>query len=180
MAGGTDLAVSYKMAIDWLFKNNPDDDYEAIDKQNKQYPPSGSDSYSQDLSATLTNGDQMWRDRRFVTSSTTTDDLDLAGGLTNVFGETITLATIRLILIHNRSITAGDDLDIGGAAANPLTSIHDGSGTAKFTVRASGICVLSAPLDGYAVTGGSADTLRVTHAGASEAITYDIVIVGVE
>lgn len=185
MAGGTSLNGLIKLALNWDFKNFPASNFdETKSSQSLQFPPSNDSSYSQAFSSTATSpvasSNQLWADRRFVTTSTGTDDLDLAGSLTNFFGETITFATIRVLVIFNRAIVAGDDIDIGGAAANPITSILDGSGTAKMTVRASGLLVLTAPMDGYAVAGGSADTLRVTHAGSSEAITYDIVVIGTE
>ena len=183
MAGGTDILIAVRLALDWTFENYPNGESfgGAKEQLQKTFPPDAeTDDYPQTL--TLAGGDanQMWRDRRFVTTGSTTDDLDLSGSLTNVFGETVSFSTIRALIIHNRATVVGDDLDVGGAAANPLTSIHDGSGTAKYTIRASGIDFKWAPLDGYAVSGGSADTLRITHAGSTEAIYYDIVIIGTE
>lgn len=126
------------------------------------------------------NVNQMWHDRRTVTLATGSDDLDLAGSLTNAFGNTVTFATVREIVVYNRSTTAGEDLYVGAATSNALSSLFEGSTTAKITVRASGIFVISAPLDGYTVTAGSADVLRVNHSGSVGDITYDIIIKGTE
>lgn len=121
----------------------------------------------------------MYRARRTVTLATTTDDIDLAGVLTDVFGDTINFAHIKEIVILNRATVSGEDLLIGGAAANPWNQPFNGSGTAKDDCWASGIWVRSAPLSGIPVTAGSSDTLRVTHNGSADDIDYDIVIKGV-
>ena len=176
MAGGTSLTGAIKLISSWTFKN-------AINTLASK-PVQEQTATSYETKFTYGTGEnqvnQHWRDSRTVTTSTSTDDLDLAGSLTNIFGETVTFATIRELVIVNLSTVAGDDLDIGGAAANAITTIQDGSGTAKLTLRAGGYLVLSAPLDGYAISGGSADTLRITHAGSSEAINFDIIIKGSE
>lgn len=181
MAGGTSLNALLKVVLNWDFQNYPAGGFDQTkSSQNLQFPPASSDTYSQSLSSTAGTGNQLWADRRTVTTSTTTDDLDLAGSLTNFFGKTISLATLRGLVVFNRATVAGDDITVGGAAANALAAIFDASPSAELTVRASGMIVLSAPLDGYSVTGGSQDTLRITHAGSSEAITYDIVAIGTE
>ncbi len=185
MAGGTSLSGLIKLAINWNFQNSPAGSFDVTkSSQNLQFPPASDSNYSQSFSSTATaptaSANQFWADRRTVTTSTTTDDLDLAGSLTNFFGETITLATLRALVIFNRATVAGDDLDIGGAAVNAMAQIFDASPSAKLTLRASGLLVVTAPLDGYSLTGGSDDTLRVTHAGSSEAIDYDIVVIGTE
>ncbi len=123
---------------------------------------------------------KIFRDRRTVTLATTTDDIDLAGGLIDIFGDTITFTHIKEIVILNRATVSGEDLLIGGAAANAWNQPFNGSATAKDDCWASGIWVRSAPLSGIAVTAGSSDTLRVTHNGSADDIEYDIVIKGVE
>ncbi len=122
----------------------------------------------------------MYRARRTVTPSTTTDDIDLAGVLTDVFGNTISFTHIKEIVILNRATVSGRDLLIGAAAANAWSQPFNGSATAQDDLWASGIWVRSAPLSGIPVTAGSSDTLRVTHNGGSDDIVYDIIIKGVE
>lgn len=120
-----------------------------------------------------------YHDRRTVTLSTLTDDIDLAGVLADVFGDTITFIHIKEIVILNRATVSGEDLLIGGAAANAWNQPFNGSATAKDDCWASGIWVRSAPLSGIPVTAGSSDTLRVAHNGSVDDIDYDIVIKGV-
>ena len=117
--------------------------------------------------------------RRTVTLATTTDDIDLAGVLLDVFGDTITFVHIKEIVILNRATVSGEDLLIGGAAANAWSQPFNGSATAKDDCWAGGIWVRTAPLSGILVTAGSSDTLRVTHNGSADDIDYDIVIKGV-
>lgn len=121
----------------------------------------------------------IYRARRTVTLSTTTDDIDLAGVLTDIFGNTISFTHIKEIVILNRATVSGEDLLIGGAAANAWSQPFNGSTTAQDDCWAGGIWVRSAPLSGIAVTGGSSDTLRITHNGSADDIDYDIVIKGV-
>ena len=121
----------------------------------------------------------MYRARRCITLSTLTDDIDLAGVLVDIFGNTITFTHIKEILILNTATISGEDLLIGGAASNAWSQPFNGSATAKDDLWAGGIWVRSAPLSGIPITAGSADTLRVTHNGSVGDIDYDIVIKGV-
>jgi len=123
---------------------------------------------------------KIYRERRCVTLSTTTDDIDLAGVLIDIYGDTISFTHIKEIVILNTAIVSGEDLLIGGAAANAWSQPFNGSATAKDDLWASGIWVRSAPLSGIPVTAGSSDTLRITHNGSADDIDYDIVIKGVE
>ncbi len=131
---------------------------------------------------------QNWHDTRTVATGAN-DDLDLAGVLTNAFGATITLTKIKKITIINNGAviaavntpTAGEDLLLGGAAANPVTSLFDGSSTAVLPLKSGGALVITAPLDGYTVTPGSADVLRIANDGLGvNDISYTIHIEGVE
>ncbi len=117
--------------------------------------------------------------RRTVTLATTTDDIDLAGVLEDVFGDAITFLHVKEIIILNLAAVSGEDLLIGGAAANAWNQPFNGSATAQDDCWAGGIWVRSAPLSGIIVTAGSSDTLRVTHNGSVDDIDYDIVIKGV-
>lgn len=113
---------------------------------------------------------QWFSDQRTVTASL--ENLDLYGGLTNAFGETINLVTIKQILIYNRSTTSGEILTISGSA---LTNLLGGtSPTVK--IGPSGVWTQSSPIDGYAITNSSGDVLTV-NPGANT-ITYDLFILG--
>lgn len=126
--------------------------------------------------------DLLWHDQRTVTLATVTDDIDLAGALTDPFGQTVTFVKIRALLIYNRETTTGENLLIGGAGAanNAWATLFNGDQDAKITLAPTGVLLLTAPVDGYSVTAGSQDILRVVHDGTTTGgdIVYDIVVAG--
>lgn len=109
------------------------------------------------------------------------DNLDLAGSLVDVFGNTLTLTSIRQLLIVNNATTSGEDLVIGGpegpSAGALLTDLFDGDNEARIKVKSGGVLCLVAPISGYAITGGSADIIRVYNIGTVP-ISYDVIIKG--
>lgn len=138
--------------------------------------------------------EKLWYARRTVTLATPTDDLDLSGVLEDPFGQSVVFTKIKVIYIENKGVgdgedpetftaTSGEDLLVGGAGAvgNAIATILDGNQDAQIRLRAGGILLLGAPLDGYTVVGGSEDVLRIEHDGSAASgddITYDIVIKG--
>jgi len=127
----------------------------------------------------LTNGtgavdtaDMVWSDTR--TLATTSENLDLAGSLTNAFGATMTFARIKSILIHNKSTTVGQTITVGGAASNPFLLFADS--TDKYVIGPNGIFLIWEPsAAAKVVTAATGDILKIE---SSASITYDIVIVG--
>ncbi len=116
----------------------------------------------------------IWTDQR--TLAATTETLDLAGGLTDRFGGTITFTKIKYILVHNRNTTAGHTLKIGGNASNAFLLFTDA--TDKYTLGPGGtFCVIEPSAAGLAVTAATGDILKFD-AGANT-IVYDIMIAGV-
>jgi hypothetical protein len=133
----------------------------------------------------------VWRDTRLITPSTATDDLDLAGGLTDAFGNTLTFSRVKLVKIENLgtkngerdyTVVTGEKLLVGGAGAggNAWAAWANGDQDAKVTVDGGGVFLIYAPqAPGYAVTAGTGDVLRVALSGSgSNSIYYDIVIFG--
>ena len=129
------------------------------------------------------SANQYWHDRRSIADAAN-DDLDFSGGVTNRFGETVTLTKIKAIAIANRDTIT--DLVVGGAAA-PITSIFNGNDhriqipAAQSADNPSLWAMVCTGADGWAVTAGTADTLRITHGGVgSQAASYDIYVLGEE
>ena len=120
---------------------------------------------------------KLFSDTRTLTASAT-ESLDLAGGLTDVFGATLTLTKVKALLIK---AAAGNtnDVVVGGAASNQWAApFGDVSDTVK--VKPGGTLLLIAPdATGYAVTAGTGDILKVANSAGSTSVSYDIVIVGV-
>jgi hypothetical protein len=118
---------------------------------------------------------QRFDDTRSVNASST-DSLDLAGGLTNAFGTTLTFTSIKYIRISAAS-TNGDNLEVGGNA-NAFGTIF-GDDTDKIIIPPGGHFVLSNPAaTGFVVTASTGDVLDIANADSGAAASYDIVIIG--
>ena len=138
-------------------------------------------NYIKNLQFTNGNGANQaniaFSDNRSISASST-DSLDLAGGLSDVFGNAITFTEIRGIIVYSDPDN-GDTLDIGGAASNGFNSWVGASGDAVI-LRPGGLFVLMATdADGYAVTADTGDLLDITNNDSGGAATYDIIIMGV-
>jgi hypothetical protein len=124
----------------------------------------------------------LFHDERSVSATTSNDDLDLAGVLKDAFGDTITFAKVKAVVIYNLSTTSGNNLVVGNATANAFSTPF---GAATHTIKVPpavdattpGMFVLTNPQDGFVVTAGTADILRIAFSG-SGSISYDIIIFG--
>ena len=120
--------------------------------------------------------DILFADTRTIVSGGT-DDIDLAGALSNAFGATIAMAKIVSVLIiskaantTNLTIGVGTNPVVGwlGGTTPTLGPIRPGGVFLRAETAAAGVCT---------VTAGTADILRVANASGAAA-TYDIVILG--
>jgi hypothetical protein len=124
------------------------------------------------------NADRMFTDQRTLTASST-EDLDLAGVLTDAFGATLTFARIKLIHIEALA-TNVNNVVVGGAATNQFIN-WVGAATHQVVVRPGGSLTLttgSADATGYAVTATTGDLLRIGNSGAGSSVGYNIVLIG--
>jgi hypothetical protein len=120
--------------------------------------------------------DRMWSDRRTIAASGT-DDLDLAGVLTDAFGAVVTFARVRGLLVK-AAATNTNNVVVGGAASNQFATWAGGVAH-TVNVRPGGMLLLGATdATSYAVTAGTGDLLRIANSGAGTSVTYDIVIIG--
>lgn len=108
-------------------------------------------------------------------ASAANDDLDLAGGLTDPFGVTLTFATIKAIVVRADPANT-TELQVRPGASNGFVGPFGAAGQ-HVHVRAGGALVFAAPQTGWTVTAGTGDILRVTNAAGASAI-YSIEIVG--
>lgn len=135
---------------------------------------------SDSITYTWTNGDAADKAQQLVSDERTTDgtgeSLDLAGGLTNGFGQTVTFTKVKLLSIEASS-TNTQTVDVGGAAGTQFVNwVANSSDIVK--VRPGGVLILVAPdATGYAVGAGTADLLKIK-AGATASVTYKIVVIG--
>lgn len=103
-------------------------------------------------------------------------DLDLSGGVQDVFGGTVTFSTVKVLMIQVPD-TADGPLEVGGAASNAFISPF-GSATDVVLVEPGGALLLVAPGDGYTVTDATGDLLRITN-GGTVGVTPTVTLVGV-
>ena len=122
--------------------------------------------------------DQIFSDTRTLTTGAN-EDLDLAGGLTNALGDTLTFTAIKGIII-SADLANGDNIEVGGAASNGFIN-WVGDATDQVLIEAGGSFSLITPsAAGYAITAGTGDLLRITNADGAAAATYTIILLGIE
>lgn len=133
------------------------------------------------LLSTLSNGtgsaqaSAQWSDTRTITASSS-ENLDLAGSLTNAFGQTLTFTKVKLIFIRAASANSNNvQFSRGSSNGVPLflaasdgVSLQPGAWFAWFDPT------------GITVTAGTGDIFTVANSGAGSSVSYDIVIVGVD
>jgi hypothetical protein len=122
--------------------------------------------------ATL-NINNKFTDQR--TLAATSENLDLAGALSNRFGQTISFSRIKAIVIQNRETTADRNLLVGGAASNAFATPF-GNASDIVVIPPGGVLVLASN-EGWTVTASTGDILKID-SGANTVI-YDIAILGV-
>lgn len=132
------------------------------------------------LSWTVTDGtganqaDLIWHDQRSIGASSS-EDIDLAGVLVDVFGTTLTFARIKMIHIKAKSTNGGNI--VVGAGSNPWLTMLNAAGTITLPASA-GFMALAPGATAWAVTAGTGDILQVANDDAGAAGIYDIIIVG--
>jgi hypothetical protein len=101
---------------------------------------------------------------------------DIAGGLTDILGNTITMAKVNAIIVVNNSVTAGEILTVG-AGSNPLLNWVIATGDGVKAGPGGAVVCLDPSLAGYAVTGGTGDVLQISVA-AGATVPIDVIIIG--
>jgi hypothetical protein len=129
----------------------------------------------------ITNGtgadqaNMIWADQRTIAASST-DDLDLYGGLTNSFGTTINFTSIKGIIVVAAS-TNTNDVIIGGDS-NALVQ-WVGAANDTVVVKPGGMFALVNPsANGYAVTDSTGDILQIANSSSGSSVVYDIILLG--
>ena len=120
--------------------------------------------------------DLVYVDQRTLAASAT-EDLDLAGGVENSFGDTLTFVDVRMIFVKASSDNTNDVL-VGGAASNAFVNWVSNSSDVV-VVKPGGVLFLYTPTDpGYAVTASTGDLLRIGNSSSGTSVTYDIYVGG--
>jgi hypothetical protein len=122
--------------------------------------------------------DKIFADQRTIAASGN-DDLDLAGVLTDPLGAPLTFVKVKALIVAAASGNT-NNVVVGGAGTNGWVGPF-GAATHTVTVRPGGALVLmtgAGDANGYAVTAGTGDLLRIANSAGVTPVTYDIVIVG--
>ena len=102
-------------------------------------------------------------------------EIDLTGQ-PNILGQPMNFTNIKLMAFFLRDGNA-DEFMIGPGTTNPWSAPFSGT-TPRFRIGRGGICIMSHPTTGWAVTAGSADRLIFINTDTSAA-TIDCVFSGV-
>lgn len=124
--------------------------------------------------AALGQADILFADERTLAASAT-ENLDLAGVLTDLFGGVITAAEITAIYVEANSANT-NDVVLFGAASNPFNGPLSGT-TPKLTLG-PGDCALITNRKGWTVTATTADIILVANSAAGTSVLYKIVLIG--
>lgn len=137
-----------------------------------------SHAFAELFSNTLTNGtganqaNTIFSDNRSISGN---DDIDLAGGLTDSFGNTLTYTSVKAIIIKAADANSANII-MGAEGANPFATIFNDA-TDAILIPPGGMFVLTNPAaDGFAVTAGTGDILRFAPASGTQA--FDLIIIG--
>ena len=111
-------------------------------------------------------------------AASATENLDLAGGLTDAFGAAVTFTKVKALIIVAAPGNTNDVL-VGGAASNGFISPF-GDATDVVKVKPGGAIALIAPdASGYAVTAATGDLLKVANSAGGTSVDYTVIVVGV-
>lgn len=111
-----------------------------------------------------------------TTAASGTTTLDLAGGLTDAFGATLTLAKIKALLLHARS-TNTNNVVITRPATNGVP-IFSAAGDSCPVLPGGSFCWWAPNAAAIAVTAGTGDLIDVVNSAAGTSVTWDVVILG--
>lgn len=139
------------------------------------FPLNFSDTVNLGSGTGSSNADLLFTDRRTIAASGT-EDLDLAGGLTDALGATLTFVKIKAIYI--KAIAANtNNVTIKPASSNGFLGPFNAAAD-KLSVPPSGSILLQAPVSGWTVTAGTGDLVTIANSSSGTGVTYDIIIIG--
>ena len=148
----------------------------ALDLGTASYPFTLSSNFSLTSGTGASQADRAFSDTRTLAASGT-EDLDLAGVLTDAFGAVITFAKIKAIVIKAAAANT-NNVNLSRPAA--------ATGVPLFLAISDGIVIPPGytfawfgPGTGITVTAATADLITLTNSGAGTGVTYDVVILGV-
>jgi len=120
--------------------------------------------------------DLVFHDQK-VLAAGGSDDYDLAGVMTDTFGDVLTFARIRVMMIYCAAANPST-MEVGNSPVNAWREWNGGT-IQTVTIRPGGLFLVVAPdATGYFVTAGTADRLKILNNSGSASGIYDIVLIG--
>lgn len=126
-------------------------------------------------SIAFTNGtgtnqvDGLPKPQTYTIAASSTQNIDLAGTLTDYAGSAVVLTKFKGLYIKLKNTTAASSITVGGGTNGVLSGsvpVHNG-----------GIFVLGSPT-GYTVTAGTGDILRIVNNDASLSAEVEVGVIG--
>lgn len=118
-----------------------------------------------------------WHDKRTLTKGAS-EDLDLSGVLTVAWATIVSFDAVKALIVQNTD--ADEILTIGPTGSNDWSTFIAGD----TIIRPGGSLLVmcgDADTEGYAVTAGTGDQLRVTAGGSAPGtVIYKIALVGID
>lgn len=149
----------------------------ALDVGSATYPLALGANYAFTSGTGANQANELFVDTRTIAASGS-EDLDLAGVLTNAFGASLVFDKIKALIV-TAAATNTNDVLVGGAASAQASAFF-GDVTDVVKVKPGGTVAFIAPdATGYDITATSADLLKIANSGAGTGVTYTITIVGV-
>lgn len=119
--------------------------------------------------------DRIFTDTRTLAASAT-ENLDLAGVLTDAYGATITFARIKAVIVTAAAGNTNDVQFTRPASNGAPLFMAAGDGIA---LKPGAMFALADPgATGVAVTAGTGDILTVTNSAGTTGVTYSVMIIG--
>ncbi len=148
----------------------------ALDLGTVTFPVQFSSSIPLASGTAANQADLFWTDERTLTASAT-ENLDLAGVLTDATGATLTFADVVAFMLCAQSTNTNNVLIGGAASATFKLSMSDNS---DIQVVRPGGCFLTVAPDAtaYPVTATTGDILKIANSAGSTSVVYKVAIVG--
>lgn len=122
------------------------------------------------------SADKAFSDTITFTASTAVNiDFAASASQTDVFGSALNMAKTKAILIKNKAAAGSGATITVGNGTNPC-QLGFGATTSTWTIPAQGIMLVTAPDTGWAITGSTADILKLTP--SAHAFDADLVFIG--
>lgn len=121
------------------------------------------------------NANMVFMDTRTITASSS-EDIDLYGGLTDAYGTTINFTKIVGLIIAASSSNTNNVL-VGGASATQFSNWTSNVNDVVVVRPGTTFMLMSNDATGYAVT-SILDLLKIANSSSGSSVTYDLILIG--